>query len=439
MKGRLRLFGKKRGQRRTGSQRLGSLGLAAFFSAFFFGGWVLLIFMLVVYVLPDWRANRRFVRGQCEVLAKRVRARQGEEGPLYRPEVRIRYRAGQATLETWTYDAVNLHDAGFSPGREDKEAAIAPFEVGRRYPVWYDPLDPKQAVLVRGYTYGVWAMLLVPVAFIVVGGRGLGFWLFDTGKSAERRAALVQQAQQRMHVDLFDQASLAGSDLPSLPGDSDLTNSPGTRLAYRLPMVRSPGWPLAILGAGVLGWNLMVAAFAAVAVDRHFDRRPDWFLTVLVVPGVAIGAALVHYFFGQLVRHAGIGPTLVEISDHPLHPGRTFRAFVSQAGRLSMRAFEVQLVCEERATYRQGTNTRSDTQRVYQRQVLRRETFDIQPDEPLEVEAELRVPAEAMHSLVTKHNEVAWKLVVRGAVEGWADYRREFPLAVYPSAAAGAR
>jgi hypothetical protein len=432
---RLRLFGKKRGQRRTGSQRLGSLGLAAFFAAFFVGGWTLLIFMLVAYILPDWRANRRFVRGECEVLDKQVRAKETEEGTLYRPEVRIRYRVGERTLQTWTYAVLNLHDVAYTPGRTDKEEALARFIVGERYPVWYDPLDPRQAVLVRGYTYGVWAMLLVPVAFIVVGGRGLAFWLFDTGKSTERRAALAQQAQRAMRVELFDPAAASRDKLPNVPSDGDLTNSPGTRLAYRLPMVRSPAWPLAIVGAGVLVWNVMIALFAAVAIDRHFRGEPDWFLTATVIPAAAGGAALVHYFFRQLVRYAGIGPTLVEISDHPLYPGRPFRACVSQAGRLSMRAFEVLLVCEERATYHQGTNTRTDAQRVYQRQLLRREGFEIEPDEPFEVETELRVPADGMHSFAAQHNEVSWKLVVRGAVEGWADFQREFPLAVHPPAA----
>ena len=44
-------------------------------------------------------------------------------------------------------------------------------------------------------------------------------------------------------------------------------------------------------------------------------------MTLFIVPFLAVGVALV-VVFARLLRHAaGIGPTLVEISDHPLLPG----------------------------------------------------------------------------------------------------------------------
>ena len=40
-----------------------------------------------------------------------------------------------------------------------------------------------------------------------------------------------------------------------------------------------------------------------------------------------------------------------------------------------------------------------------------------------------------MHSFQGSHNSVQWRLVVRVLAEGWPEFRRAFPLVVYPGAA----
>ena len=37
-----------------------------------------------------------------------------------------------------------------------------------------------------------------------------------------------------------------------------------------------------------------------------------------------------------------------------------------------------------------------------------------------------------MHSFRSEHNEISWKLLVKGAVAGWPDYERSFPVIVHP-------
>ena len=55
---------------------------------------------------------------------------------------------------------------------------------------------------------------------------------------------------------------------------------------------------------------------------------------------------------------------------------------------------------------------------------------------PFESRCHLRVPPGAMHSFHADHNEVNWKLVVKGSVIGWPDYEREFQIVVNPAPAA---
>ncbi|OHB68171.1 MAG: hypothetical protein A2V70_19695, partial [Planctomycetes bacterium RBG_13_63_9] len=254
--------------------------------------------------------------------------------------------------------------------------------------------------------------------------------LLHWGKSAERRAAMLQRRQQR---DLFGTNGAAARKFPSIPNGIDIINSPGIKLKYRLPIAKSPGWVLFGALLTCLFWNGIVSVFVVLAVRGHFDGRPDWFLTLFVVPFALVGIALIVYFVRQFLVTTGVGPTLVEISDHPLHPGQKCQLFVSQSGRLTLNSIRVLLVCQEEATYRQGTDTRTETREVYRQEVFRRENFEVRRGLPFKAECELDVPAGAMHSFRADHNEIAWKLIVQGDIARWPDYERPFPLVIRPA------
>jgi len=422
---RLRYYQKKRGNRRTGSQILGSAGEALFFAILLLLGCGGLVALVAFLVVPQWRVNHEFVESQCTVKDKRVVAREGKEGMLYRPEVYIEYDVEGKPHFAWAYDIGNA----YSTGQEEKEALLERFVPGGQYTCWYDPVDPYVVVLVRGYNWWVWLVFLVPVSFIVIGGGGLLYSVLHWGKSAERRAAMAGRTQRR---DRFGANGGSGRKFPSVPDDSDITNSPGTKLRFRLPIGSSPGWILFGVLLACLFWNGIVGVFAWGALHGHLRGEPDWLLSLCLIPFVLAGIGLIFLFIRQLLLTTGIGPTLVEISDHPLRPGEECRVFVSQSGRLTVNSLEVLLVCEEAATYRQGTDTRTETREVHRQQVLRREGFEVRRGVPFEAECELTVPAGAMHSFRADHNEISWKLVVKGDVAGWPDYKRAFPVIIHP-------
>lgn len=423
---RIRYYEKKRGNRRTGSKTFGSAGEALFFAVLLLLGCSGLVGLILFLVVPEWRVNHEFVEHTCTVLDKRVGKTKGEEGTLYRPEIRIQYEIDGKPYFAWTYD---IHNA-YSSERGDQEAILTRFTRGRQYACWYDPADPYVVVLVRGQNWWVWLVFMIPVSFIVIGGGGFVYSVLHWGKSAERRAAMAQRAQQR---ELFQPNGRGRREFPNIPDDSDITNSPGTRLRFRLPIGTSPGWALLGVLVACLFWNGCLTPFAVSAVGGHLRGQPDWFLTLFIIPFVLVGVGLIVLFIRQLLLTTGIGPTLVEISDHPLHAGGQCRLLVSQSGRLRMNSLTVLLVCEEAATYRQGTNTRTETREVFRQEVFRREGFEVHRGLPFETECELTVPAGAMHSFKAGHNEVNWKVVVQGDAAGWPDYRRAFPVVIHPA------
>ena len=354
----------------------------------------------------------------------------GDKGTLYRPEIKIEYEVQGVTYSRYAFD---IHHTAL-PRQEEAEAAISRFADRATCPCWYDPSDPGVVVVVRGYQWWIWPALLVPVSFVAIGIAGLVYAALIWGKSAERRAAATRKLSA---TELFDLPKAAHPHFPYIPDCSDITSSPGTRLAYRLPLVQSPGWTLFGLLAAAIVWNGIVSVFLVMAVRSVLLGSPDRLMMLFILPFLGVGVALVLVFARQLRQTAGVGPTLVEISDHPLLPGQTYRVFMSQTGNLTLKSVDISLTCEEEAVFSQGTNARTESREVFRKTVFSATNAVIRPSEALEAECDLPVPAEAMHSFRANHNQVQWKVIVRSDAVGWKSFQRSFPVVVSPAAMDG--
>jgi len=426
-----RYFEKKRGHRRTGSRFVASAGEAVFSAVMLIVGAVGIGIGVARLIVPEWRVNHGFVEHDCKIVERRVEPVQGEKGTLYRPDVKIEYDVQAVRYSPYAFD---IHHTLFAK-EDEARAAIDRFAESSNGTCWYDPDDPGTAVLIRGYQWWIWPALLVPVSFLAIGIGGLIYTMLNWGKSAERRAA----ARKLPAAELFELPAKADPQFPSVPDCSEITSSPGTRLAYRLPLAKSPGWTLFGLLAVSIAWNGTVSVFVFMAVASMFRGKPDWLMTLFTLPFLGIGAALVVVFVKQLRHNAGVGPTLVEISDHPLVPGHNYRVCLSQTGNLKLKSVDICLTCEEEAVFSQGTNARTENREVFRRKVFSIADAVIRPSEALEAECELAVPAEAMHSFRAGHNQVQWKLIVRSEADGWQSFQRSFPVVVRPSSKGNGR
>jgi hypothetical protein len=425
-----RYYEKKRGHRRTGSRLLGSAGEAIFFAVMLVVGCAGIFSGIAWLIIPEWRVNHGFVEHACKVIGKRVVEVQSEKGLLFRPEIKIDYEVQGVTYSSYTYD---IHHTTRGT-RDEAQAVIDAFSEHGIYPCWCDPAEPNIAVLVRGYQWWIWPALLIPASFVAIGAGGLVYTALHWGKSLERRAAAARNVPA---PELFDLPAAVDPKYPYIPDCSEITSSPGTRLAYRLPLTHSPGWTLFGLLVACVAWNGAVSVFVVMAVRSFLAGFPDWLMTLFIVPFLVVGIALVVVFARLLRQTAGIGPTLVEISDHPLLPGNGYRLFLSQSGNLTLKSIAVSLVCEEEAVFRQGTNARTESREVFRKSLYAGASAIIQPGEPLEAECDLPIPSEAMHSFRASHNQVQWKLIVHGEIIGWHGFQRSFPVIVRPLPVAG--
>jgi cytochrome c oxidase subunit IV len=287
------------------------------------------------------------------------------------------------------------------------------------------------------HSWWQWSAVLIPIALVVYGAVDLSVWIWQNLASTERRAAAVQRATD---WELPGVESKSGPlVLPTVPPVTAIVDSAGVKLRYRLPSDAASGQLSFALAGVCVVWNTLVIGFTVRALHDYLTGTADLRLTLLmaglIVPMLLAGVWTVIALVRQILITTGTGTTLVEMAEHPLYAGRKYEAFVSQTGRLHARWFHVQLVCEERAMYQQGTDTRTATAVVHRETVLSERKIDIAPDAPLEAHFSFTLPTVAMHSFAAAHNSVSWALVVRGRISRWPEFERRFPLYVYPPSA----
>lgn len=218
-----------------------------------------------------------------------------------------------------------------------------------------------------------------------------------------------------------------------VPNLQPFTDSPGVRLAFRLPGTRPETRELVLGSFFVLAWNALTIFLLVLALGKLVSGKPDWFLTLFAIPVfVYVGYRVSRWFFRGFLQATGIGPTTIEIDDLPLKIGEHYRLSLVQYGRTVVKKLSIAPVCEEVATYHFGTDTRTERQEVYRGQVLEQGRCRIDWGRPLELVCEFCLPEHAMHSFQSPHNAVAWKLIVEGETHRWPSYCRSFPVVVYP-------
>ncbi len=290
-------------------------------------------------------------------------------------------------------------------------------------------VNPTPEVLRPGV--GFWLTLMVLLSFVIIGGGGVILAALHLGVSAERRSAISQKAS---NIDLLNSEFPSSVEFPSVPRDINLTNSPGTRLKYRLPVVQLPEWTLTGTAVFTLVWIGIAVVLTVVAINSYLLGHSEKFLMVFLFPFWCVGIWCTRSFLKQVWLRGVVGPTTIEISDLPLYPGKSYDIYVSQSGRLLFDSLEVSLVCEEESIYHQGTDVRTERRLVHRHAVYQQQPVQLDPMIPFEHDCRVTVPTSVMHSFRSKYNAIQWKVMVCGVTKSSASIVRTFPVVVFPAA-----
>jgi hypothetical protein len=304
----------------------------------------------------------------------------------------------------------------------------------------------------EGLYVSVWFFTLkivLSLLLIAIGTYWIVRLIWDFGVSAERREALATRASG---LDIVKELRQSREDLPTVPKDR---NPPtiGQRYQFRLVPTARNLWGLissasfsVILTALFTILTLIVIKALQDKTSRWEDQfeqsigpdrlshLPDvpWIAAALALPILFAAGWSVYQFFRQLLKLAGIGPTEIEVSNYPLKSGETCKISLTQKGRVRLKLLDVALVCQEEATFDQGTDIRTESRTVFEKRLFRRRGISLRRGQPFETEFELQVPENAMHTFKSQSNRIQWKIIVTGQAKNWPRLKRNFVVSVYP-------
>ena len=287
----------------------------------------------VWFLLPEWRVNHEFVETTCRVLDRRIVEKRVEDGLLYGPELELEYSAGPGGPIT-APSHYDIHGA-YANSRGAAQAILDRFQtrsqaVGQPYPCWYDPANPSVVVLSRGYRWWVWLLLTVPVSFVSDRGGRIGIRCAATGEVG--RATCRARPPRRPAAALDGRWSACRRVSLCPPGRRHHQQSGNASPVSPAGVHHSPGWALFGMLLFCVVWNGTVAVMGVWAVRGWRAGNPDWHLVLFLTLCLAAGIAAVGVFLRRFMAANAVGPTRIEISDHPVEPGGRYRVFLSHSG-----------------------------------------------------------------------------------------------------------
>lgn len=293
--------------------------------------------------------------------------------------------------------------------------------------------------------------LVLAIVLIAIGTYCIARLLWHVGVSAERRGAIATRANE---LELLSEVRRQREDLPTVPNDQFSPHAGQTHPFRLIPSPRNI-WGLvssAIFSVVFVAIATVLSIIVATAfgfgstewsaqLDRRladnqldtFSSRP-WLAAAWLIPICLAAVWSIFQFFRQLLKLTGIGQTSIEVSGYPLMPGQTYQVSLSQAGRVRLKLLDVALVCQEEATFNQGTDIRTETFNVFDQRLFRQRGISVRPGEPFKTEFELTIPEGVMHSFKSPNNRVQWKIVVTGQAKSWPRLRRNFTVSLHPPA-----
>jgi len=383
------------------------LFMALFFSFFFLIGMGTFIPFFVLPVFKVFDA-RDWQETPCVVLSSAVKGHSGSKGgSTFSVEIKFAYEFGGKRYTSDRYSFMS----GSSSGRKGKVEVVSRYPPGKAAVCYVNPGNPAEAVIERGFVLDM-LFGLIPLVFVVVGAVGLIFVI----RHGRRRPAPAEAAD--WHRDVF------GKDSPRV----SVGSGPVVLKSSSSPLKGLIG----LLFFGVF-WNGIVSIFVWQAIKSWRDGKPEYFLTLFMIPFVLVGIGVfvgVGYYFLKLFNPR---VKLVVSSGAVPLGGSAEVAWVlfGRTGRLQrLRIF---LEGRESARYQRGTSTYTDTETFAEIDLV-----DLADQRDMASgKAVLTVPDDTMHTFKSANNKILWHLKVAGEIPMWPDVSEEFEVTVLPSGAVG--
>jgi hypothetical protein len=376
-----------------------STGCAApLFGGIFFIIGVALFYFLSGQPLYLYLASQSWNEVPCQIVSSEV----GDHGDTYSVDITYTYEAGGQVHTSSRYNFF----VGSTSGVASKQAIVDRYPAGSSAVCFVNPKNADEAVLTREFTWG-YAL------------GGIGFIFIAVGIAAGR--AISRQSARRAVPQPVSEEFIVQSS-------RGVENSSGVIRTAGRARNRFIGITIfAVLWNGIT-WTIWY--FVAGADSGGLGWGGTIFFGLFQLVGLLLIAGVFHSFLGMF------NPTMELILEPPsirLAESMTISwAFQGRTDRIVK--FTIELEGTEKATYRRGTDTHTDTH------VFRVIPIYESQDRGMirEGSVPFTMPEFTMHTFTAGRNEIIWTLKVRGTINNWPDISEEFtvnvlPLALHPA------
>ncbi len=317
----------------------------------------------------------------------------GKGGSQYSLDIRYRYKIGGREYigDHYNFIAATSNLTGW------RNEVVRQYPVGKQTECRVNPDDPREAVLSYELGGDLWFILL-PGVFMLAGvGIAIAGWRGKSTKSAVPTATVANVGGSAF-------TNTASGPMELRPASTPLAKFIGITLA-------------AVIWNGII-WGIFLAG------------HPPTIVRIFLSFFILIGVFILWGAIAQFLALFNPRPTL-RASTGAVPLGGSLQLdwrFTGNVRRIMKLTLTLQAV--ERATYRRGTDTTTDTNCFVHRQVF--ESCDAAAIASGQVT--IAIPADSIHSIDAPNNKIIWTLQLHGDIARWPDVDLEFPITVLPHA-----
>jgi hypothetical protein len=387
------------------------------------------VLFFFLFIRPVYRiaTSGDWVEVPCTVISSEVGSHSDSDGTTYSIDITFTYEYEGKTYRSDDYNFMG----GSSSGRSGKEKVVRRYPPGSEQACFVNPDDPSEAVLSRDFS---WEFLfgIIPLVFAVVGAVGI---MYAFGRRREQKADLAActrtiearpGAQIGRETPPIARGVMVGAEAKWLPGKA--LEYAAERGPVQLKPSASPWGKVIGLLMFSLIWNGIVSVFLYQAIQGWISGRPEWFLTIFLIPFVLIGIGTIFGVFYALLATFNPRPT-IHVSSRAIPLGGAVEvAWLFEGNVHRLESLRIYLEGREEAQYRRGTSTYTDKETFAEIDIV--STSDMATISRGEMV--IAVPDTTMHSFEAPNNKIIWTLKLHGSIRRWPDVKADYEMVVLP-------
>ena len=351
-------------------------------------------YFLSALPLLNWYQAQQWESVPCTIISSSVGVHSDSDGSTYSVDIEYTYTWANNSYQSDRYNFFS----GSSSGRGGKEAIVAQFPAGSEQTCFVNPDAPDMAVLNRDFSFTY-----------IIGGFGLIF-------------VIVALAMLRYSVRGKKNTSLS-ANARIQPGTAWNESRPEETVTLKADSNNVVGCGYLLL-CGRICNGVFIATLSGMLRESSPPIRSLLFMIPFVLVGIGVTVGVVYFFLGMFNPRPELTLTPGTV---PLG-GTAELSWFFQGNTARISKLTITLRGDEKATYRRGTSTSTDTS-IFEKVVLVETTA---PVEIREGRVQFTIPEFTAPSFDAPNNKIVWQVAVHGDIRRWPDVSRDFPVTVVP-------